>query len=171
MSYLDEFSRELVSRGCLIANNDGVLDYQKVEEKVYRGKVKGSGNNVYDVDINCTNPHNSICTCPYYQNEGELCKHMVALYFICLPKELENYNQSMVMNIASEMHQYGRDEFFNYLPPTFHQLTKEFIDSLSEEEVREVLYGMMANIYCYEYAYDYYLESFLEQTVKKEDDE
>ena len=52
-------------RGIDYYNNDMVLECNIINDIEVEGKVKGSGNNIYDVRLDLEHPKRSTCTCPF----------------------------------------------------------------------------------------------------------
>jgi len=42
-----------------------VLSYKKDDNNCFKGKVEGSDDQIYDIDININHPRKSHCNCPF----------------------------------------------------------------------------------------------------------
>lgn len=91
MGLLQLCSGNSSSRGYDYYKEKRVLSFSKVDDEEFIGEIKGSGNNIYNVKINIDHPRKSSCNCPFAYGTRKICKHMVALYFTCLPKEADKY--------------------------------------------------------------------------------
>ena len=91
MGLLQLCSGNSCSRGYDYYKEKRVLSFSKVDDEEFIGEIKGSGNNIYNVKINIDHPRKSSCNCPFADGTRKICKHMVALYFTCLPKEADKY--------------------------------------------------------------------------------
>lgn len=83
MSLLDFATVNTICKGYNYFKDGRVLQNLKISSVDYKGKVLGSNNAVYDVQINTVEPHKSICTCPIGINYAGrvVCKHQIAVYF------------------------------------------------------------------------------------------
>lgn len=87
---VDCADERIIARGYDYYMSDQVLDVEQTDTYKYRGFVSGNAEMPYSVQIDIKNPHESHCNCPYAA-KGEICKHMVALYFAAFPEDAEGY--------------------------------------------------------------------------------
>ena len=85
-----------VWRGYDYYKSNKVIMRNAVDDNTFKGKVKGSGNSVYDVTIDISHPKKSTCNCPHAEGTRKMCKHKVALYFSFFPDEAEKYYAEIV---------------------------------------------------------------------------
>lgn len=116
-----------------------VDSYTKVGDGIYQGKIKGSGDVIYDVHIDVNHPRSSKCNCPFADGTRKICKHMVALCFTVLPDELEKYEEELKEEERAEQEEEER------LMKLEERLV-EYIDSLSKEQMRNILYDIFTDI-------------------------
>ncbi len=57
-----------------------VYDIEKINEKEYKSKVKGS-DTIYSIFLNLAQPKKLTCECPHAKDRKVICKHIVATYF------------------------------------------------------------------------------------------
>lgn len=135
MGFIDSASGNSIWRGYDYYEEGKVVKVKKISEYEYEGKVKGSYNNVYDVRINVDHPRKSECNCPHAAGKRIICKHKVALYFKVFPKEAKRLlDLDKQYELAEEENNKRRNEAI-----------KQFIDNLSNEELKEHLFNYMSN--------------------------
>ena len=66
-----------------------VLRLEEIGEDIFYAEVSGSGDSVYEVELNIPHPRKSKCTCPRANGKRVVCKHTVATYFVVCPEEAE----------------------------------------------------------------------------------
>ncbi len=91
MGLIEIASNNSFWRGVDYYNNNKVVSWDKCDENCYKGIVRGSHKEQYEVFVNKLNPRKSTCTCPFASDKRVICKHMLALYFTAEPKDLEEY--------------------------------------------------------------------------------
>ena len=127
------------------------------------GVVEGSED--YDVKIDIENPYNSTCSCPY----GDLCKHMVALYFEAFPDMSEDYSDDYYeedydwYDDDEEDDYYGRSYFI--APTNYDELLDRYIESLKPEEIKKLLKDILNKDK--EKTYEKYLKPLYEKTKER----
>lgn len=162
MGILNSASSASVYRGYDYYTNKHVKDIIKINNNEYEGYVLGNAQNPYYVKIDVEHPRKSYCDCPHAMG-NTICKHMVALYFSVFPEEAEDFNDWMSSKYSDEDYDeedeydewdYDNDYYYddykdyhyntyreNYVKPLFFDdMLKEYIDSLSIEEQKQVLY-------------------------------
>ena len=147
MSIFSKASNASYWRGFDYYEHHHVFDIKKISEDIYTGIVKGTTD--YEVKVDLNHPLKSSCTCPFVQGNRKICKHMIALAFCISPKEVKTANKI-------------REDYFNEKKKKKTKLNKimeaktkeinEYLDSLSKEELREVLFKRLIN-HEYEIAY------------------
>ena len=75
----------------LVAEDGKVISYEQVGDGVYKGKVKGSDNAIYNVTLNLNKVHNTACDCLFAKGRRVVCEHAVALYFAIFPDDAKTY--------------------------------------------------------------------------------
>lgn len=133
MGLLNLASMASAWRGYECYTEKKVLKSTKISDSEFEGILKGSGGNKYDVFIDIEHPRKSHCNCPHAKGKRIICKHQVALYFSEFPKEAENYYKRV---IEYEEEEERRQE----------EIDKKiiaYINSLSKEELRQILYNVI----------------------------
>lgn len=140
MSIFSKASNASYWRGFDYYEHHHVFDIKKISEDIYTGIVKGTTD--YEVKVDLIHPLKSSCTCPFVQGNRKICKHMIALAFSISPKEVKTANKI-------------REDYFNEKKKKKTKLNKimeaktkeinEYLDSLSKEELREVLFKRLIN--------------------------
>lgn len=86
-------------RGYEYYKNGNVISCEQIDDGVYRGKVSGSNGAVYDIMLDINHPRSSrtSCTCPFAKDSKyRVCKHMVALYFMAFPDDIDEFKRSYI---------------------------------------------------------------------------
>ena len=79
MKLLNLASNNSFWRGIDYHHENRIISCKELAENCYQGKVRGSGNAVYDVTIDTAHPRKSACNCPFAEGRRVICKHMIAL--------------------------------------------------------------------------------------------
>ena len=66
-------------RGIDYHHENRIVSWKELEGNCYQGKVKGSGDAVYDVTIDTAHPRKSVCNCPFADGRRVIGKNVVAL--------------------------------------------------------------------------------------------
>ncbi len=111
-----------------------VLNYKKVNDHTYAGKVSGSGTD-YDVEINLDKPRTSKCNCPHANGKRIICKHMVALYFAVFPEEAEQFYNDV---LQAEQEEEKRLE-------KLQKLVVDYVSKMKKDDLRETLLELLFN--------------------------
>ena len=153
MSILDSASSKSVYRGYDYYKDNNVISYMQISDFEYEGDVKGTNKNPYHVIINTKHPKKSSCDCPF-ANGNTICKHMVALFFAVSPDELRDYEDWSENDYEDEYGDYEEDDYYdehdsygnynkyrnNFIKPIFFdEILTNFVDSLSEQETKNIL--------------------------------
>ena len=84
----------------------------------------------------------STCTCPHGEGRKVICKHVVATYFEAYPQEALKANKDLYAYHDEE----NEDEYLKEYERV-RASYKNYIDGLSEKEVREFLLNQLINDY------------------------
>jgi SWIM zinc finger len=108
----DDFSNTILTRGKAAIKNIKTMDF--IDGK-FCAAVKGSSSEVYRVEIEIDEKEKFVdgeCTCPYFENEFENCKHIAAvalqlihnLKLTVTPKQkVKNLVQAKIVQLASTL--------------------------------------------------------------------
>ena len=154
MSILNSASSQSVYRGYEYYKENRVISYAQISDCEYKGEVKGTNKKPYNVIINTKHVRKSSCDCPF-ANGNIICKHMVALFFSISSEDLNDYEEwlenyyeeddSDFDYYEDEYNCYDRYENYNecrsnFIKPLFwDDLLTDFVNNLSEEEIRNIL--------------------------------
>lgn len=183
MSILNCASSASVYRGYDYYINKHVTDILKIGSSLYEGYVNGNTQNAYYVKIDIEHPRKSYCDCPHAKG-NTVCKHMVALYFSAFPDEANDYNDWMTSKYSDEDYEDEYDEYNDYYydkyeeydydesiydknfvkPLFFDEMLKKYINNLSIEEQKEILYNELKQNE--KRTLDKYLKSTYEEYIK-----
>ncbi len=141
MGLIDLASGKSLWRGMEYYEKKIVIAVCKAEENKYKGVVKGSEDNKYDVVLDIAHPRSSTCTCPFADGRRVICKHMVAAYFTIFPDEAKR--------IVKEAEEYEIE--FEKQQENERKEIKKYVYSLSKSELREQLLNYMLSEYDNEY--------------------
>lgn len=132
-------------RGVEYYHEHRVKEWENTGKHQYRGKVRGSGNQVYDVNIDVAHPRRSTCNCAFADGRRVICKHMVAMYFDIFPekeKEMEEYIENEQRKYEQELEdekERRRNEIIQYV--------KTLSKSELQQKLISYLIGDMENEY------------------------
>ena len=137
MGLIDIASNNSFWRGLDYYESGYVETYIKIADNQYKGQVRGSRSEPYEVTIDIEHPKKSTCNCPHAEGMRRICKHKVALYFTIFPDEANRAKkEAEEYEAAEELRQeelYGDIErYVNSL--SVDQLREELIIRLLEEE-------------------------------------
>ncbi|MDO4499806.1 MAG: SWIM zinc finger family protein [Erysipelotrichaceae bacterium] len=150
MRFLQQASSESVSRGFGYYEDNRVSDIEQTDKIIYSATVIGSGNKVYEVDINLDKPRTSLCTCPYASGSYIICKHMVATYFKLFEDQAEDFKASRYSRTYLcyeddeddyyEDRDYYDDYYSDYspnreIPEIYDQLLDNYVNNLDKKEL------------------------------------
>ena len=108
-------------RGVEYYHENHVKEWENTGKYQYQGKVRGSGNQLYDVNIDVAHPKRSTCNCAFADGRRVICKHMVAMYFDIFPekeKEMEEYIENEQRKYEQELEEEKdrrRNEIIQYV--------------------------------------------------------
>ena len=108
-------------RGVEYYHENRVNEWENTGKHQYQGKVRGSGNQLYDVNIDVAHPRRSTCNCAFADGRRVICKHMVAMYFDIFPekeKEMEAYIENEQRKYEQELEdkkERRRNEIIQYV--------------------------------------------------------
>lgn len=161
MSILDNASSRTVYKGYDYYKNGYVVSNVQISDYEYEGYVKGSAKEPYYVMVNKKHPKKSYCDCPM-ANGKTICKHMVALFFVISPEDLEDY-EAWSMNEYYDLYpdydeddEYAYEEYYNEYdeneesrynktntkykrPIFFNNILEKYLENLTEEEAKKIL--------------------------------
>lgn len=146
MSIFTKASNASYWRGFNYYESNLVSELKKIGENVYQAKVKGS--KTYDVVVDLDHPLNSKCTCPFTEGNHKMCKHMLAVAFMINHKEAKNAKK---IRDDYEAEEKEKEELLESKMKLVRARIKQRVDSMSEEEIREILCNYLIND-----EYDYY---------------
>lgn len=118
-----------------------VIAVKEVQESKYKGIVKGSEDNEYDVVLDIAHPKRSTCTCPFADGRRVICKHMVAVYFTIFPDEAKR----IIKEAEEQEIEYEKQQ------ESERKEIKKYVYSLSKAELRKQLLNYMLNEHDNEY--------------------
>lgn len=141
MSIFTKASGNSYWRGYHYYKDNRVKDIKKISDDIFAATVIGSKE--YDVRIDLSHPLKSSCTCPFVEGNHKICKHMVALGFATSPKELLEAKE-----IEKAYYQDIKDKKTRYqeLLSSKEKEIKEYVDSLSNDQLKEELYRRLLNL-------------------------
>ena len=195
MGILDCARRESVYRGYEYYKNEKVITCTQLSEYEYEGEVKGKNINPYHVLINTIHPKKSSCTCPF-ANGNTICKHMVALFFAVSPEDFKDYEEWLENDYEEENDEdyyeddeYEDNDYYDYYddyndeynryesynknnstfvkPVFFNEILLNFINNLSKEEAKEILYDEL--ISNEQYTFNKYLKKEFKKYCQNKD--
>lgn len=116
--------------------NGNVINVVKVNDCEYHAKVKGSGNNIYDVVFIPDHPRKTTCTCPRAFGKSSICKHKIAVYYALNPSEADKIQKQREIEELEQ--QKLEKEFMLRHKKRVKEATK-YVESLSFEEMKRIL--------------------------------
>ncbi len=93
MKFFEYAAPKQRKRGIKYYREGKVRSVEKTSQSVVRGTIRGKDAH-YRVRLDLLIPAQSTCSCPYVKKNGDMCKHMVALYFAAFPEELLQKEQT-----------------------------------------------------------------------------
>lgn len=130
MGLTETASASSVFRGYEYFKSGYVLMKTDISDHEYKGIVKGSRDNRYNVFVDLEHPRKSHCDCPHAKGRRIVCKHQIALYFSAVPKAAEKYYKDVVKYIEEEERRQEETD----------DKVIAYIKSLSKEQLRQALY-------------------------------
>ena len=145
MKFLNLASSKSFWRGFDYYESDKVLSWEKIDDHCFKGKIKGSDDQVYDVYIDIEHPRKSYCNCPFADGRRVICKHMVALYLVAFPQKAEEIKE--YQEEEESYYEEEEKERESYLEMLRKDITN-YVNKLPEKEVRQLLINrMVADLY------------------------
>ncbi len=144
MGLIDLASSNSFWRGNAYYQSKKVKNVQQHSDFEFDSIVRGKDEYMVHIDLN--HPRKSTCTCPFAEGRRVICKHMVATYFTIYPDEAER--------IIKEQEEYEEEQeriFDEHLNEV-----REYVDSLTEDEVRAMLIDKLMNEWYDDDDDDYY---------------
>ena len=136
MGLIELASAESVWRGMDYYEKKRVTSWKPAGDAAYDGQVSGSNNRVYSVHIDKEHPRKSTCNCPFALGRRVVCKHMIALYFTAEPNVAEDF-MKQAEEWEKEEEERERQHYIDL---------KNYVDSLSKEELRHELYNALVEL-------------------------
>lgn len=133
MKFLDAADQGSIWRGLDYYLEKKVLSWYFIDKDHIKGKVAGSKSLPYEVSLNLSQVHASLCNCPYALNRDIICKHKIALYFTLYP-EIANDYLSYGNKIADEYEKKHRARVLHI---------NKIVDNLSISEMKSLLISYM----------------------------
>lgn len=116
-----------------------VIECNVINDNKVEGKVKGSGENIYDVRLDLEHPKRSTCSCPFAEGTKRACKHKVALFFKAFPHEYQ-----LALDREEEAEKEYRYEMERHWEKHCDEV-REYVNGLTKAELREQLYNYIVN--------------------------
>lgn len=116
-------------RGLDYYKENKVSEYKEVSQSEYEGIVIGSNNKSYNVFMDIEHPRKSKCNCPHAKDKRIICKHIVALYFMVFPDEVDKFLKEV---------EEAEKEYEEYEEKLYNKTIK-YINSMSKTELKEAL--------------------------------
>ena len=116
-------------RGLDYYKENKVSEYKEVSQSEYEGIVIGSNNKSYNVFMDIEHPRKSKCNCPQAKDKRIICKHIVALYFMVFPDEVDKFLKEV---------EEAEKEYEEYEVKLYNKTIK-IINSMSKTELKEAL--------------------------------
>ncbi len=126
-------------RGVDYYKDDMVLECNIINDIEVEGKVKGNGDNIYDVKLDLEHPKRSTCTCPFAEGTKKACKHKVALFFKAFPHEYP-----LALEREEQAEKEYRDEVERRWGKHCEDIRK-YVDGLTKAELKDALYNWIIN--------------------------
>jgi uncharacterized Zn finger protein len=144
MRLIDLASSNSFWRGIDYYQSKKVKNVKKTSDLEFDSIVSGTEEYMVHIDLN--HPRKSTCTCPFAEGRRVICKHMVATYFTIYQEEAER--------IIKEQEEYEEEQeriFDDHLNEV-----REYVDSLTEDEVRAMLINKLMDEWYDDDDDDYY---------------
>lgn len=133
-----------LDRGYRYFSQGIVIESEKIDENHYIGKVAGSYEQSYAVELDLEKPYNSNCECAFAQSGRVICKHMVALYL-----QVDSDALKWLIN------EWKQDEINKKME--YEEQVREinvYVESLTIEELKERLLNILLDEIDYSEEYD-----------------
>ena len=114
-----------------------VINYKPKADGIFVGTVKGSNNEIYDIELNLKEFHKSTCSCSFGK-KGNKCKHLAALYFELYGDE---WYDDYVLPISEE----EKTMLFDAMDDYVLDKIEKFISLLKKDEVKDLLQYYLYN--------------------------
>lgn len=141
MSIFTKASGNSYWRGYHYFKENRVKDIKKISDDIFTATVIGSKE--YDVRIDLSHPLKSTCTCPFVEGNHKICKHMIALAFAVSKEDLKEAEE---IEKAYFEEQKDRETRYKELLVSKEKEIKEYVDSLSNDQLKEELYRRLLNL-------------------------
>ena len=167
MSIFDKASSSSYWRGFNYYLENRVKNIKKISDEIFEADVQGT--KLYHTKINLNYPYQNACTCPFVEDNHKVCKHMIALAFHICPEELERIKRQQEeearLEALWEKREEKRQKRATELMKAKEQEIRKYVDSLSKDELKELVYNQMIKeasesihheVYGYDDEDDYY---------------
>ena len=140
MGMLEIASYNSFWRGLDYFESKQVKRLTRLSEFIYEAEVEGTDK--YNIRLDVNHPRKSTCTCPHSAGKSIICKHKVAVYFTIFPEEAQK-----AIDERNEFYkeQEEREKEYDRKVKEERKSIKKYVDSLSEEEVRNMLINYMVH--------------------------
>ena len=136
MRFINSASFVSQQRGYDYYKNGMVKSFKFISEDIVQALVKGSGNSIYNVEIDVKHPKKSKCNCPFAEGNTKICKHKIATYFTSFPEAAEEYENEVIRYIEEEE---------NYWDELEYKLDR-YIASLTKDELVTTVYELLVSL-------------------------
>ena len=142
------------NRGYDYYKNGCIKSFEKISEHEFNATVEGTKK--YVVYLNNLHPRKSTCSCPH-ANGRIICKHMVAVYFKSNPNFVSEYEADLRTEYeeAKKHIEARKKERLKIIKEC-----EKYVNSLSVEEMKELLLEFLISERFYETREDEYYEDF-----------
>lgn len=150
MRYINGASFNSQQRGYDYYKVGMVKEFGMIDDGIIQALVKGSGDSVYDVEVNVNHPKKSKCNCPFADGNTKICKHKVATFFAAFPEEAKEYEEDVVKAIEEEEQYWEEAEY----------KLDGYLRSLTKAELISTVYELLYDLP--EWAYERFIMSHIE---------
>lgn len=137
MAFYSTASSNSTWRGVRYFEEGKVKGYKEINPSRFEGEVEGSEGQVYSVSIDLDHPKRSTCTCPFAEGRRVVCKHMIALYFSCIPGSLDAFHKDI-----KEMEAQYELEEEKWRKETLASIKRQ-VKNMSAKEAKETLIDIL----------------------------
>lgn len=142
MGLLDVCSHKSYWRGLNYFENKRVKPLKQINRNEFEADVEGA--KTYHVHLDIAHPRKSTCTCPHAAGKSTICKHKVAVYFLSSLKKLKK--QLMREIVITKNQKKGKKSTIKIVEEVARRY-REYVDSLSIEEMKKMLVNNMVDSY------------------------
>lgn len=154
MGILECASRASVWKGLACYAQERILRLDEIGEDIFCAEVSGSGDSVYEVELNIAHPRKSKCTCPRANGKRVVCKHIVATYFLVRPEEMDRLVAESMAAQSGEVQR--REERY--------QKVCQYVRGMEQNALQEALLALL------DYGPEWQYERFIREHGLDEDE-